>query len=127
MLSFTQSLLEPGSAGATGEAQHADSGLQQLHVSCQVSLHVERHHGVHKQEQDQQPARVRGGGQAKVSQHQVSLFFFFISVEELEFVHPGIICSCIPLLNCRILSMMNNEAAPSYFNGGSLTQYMDYR
>uniref|UniRef100_A0AAY3ZVX4 Uncharacterized protein n=1 Tax=Denticeps clupeoides TaxID=299321 RepID=A0AAY3ZVX4_9TELE len=29
--------------------------------------------------------------------------------------------------NIRILSMMNNEAAPSYFNGGSLTQYMDYR
>lgn len=28
---------------------------------------------------------------------------------------------------CRILSMMNNEAAPSYFNGGSLTQYIDYR
>lgn len=27
----------------------------------------------------------------------------------------------------RILSMMNNEAAPSYFNGGSLTQYKDYR
>ena len=23
--------------------------------------------------------------------------------------------------------MMNNEAAPSYFNGGSLTQYKDYR
>ncbi|KAL1270543.1 hypothetical protein QQF64_029559 [Cirrhinus molitorella] len=29
--------------------------------------------------------------------------------------------------NIKILSMMNNEAAPSYFNGGSLTQYMDYR
>ncbi|XP_072553749.1 leucine-rich melanocyte differentiation-associated protein [Paramormyrops kingsleyae] len=29
--------------------------------------------------------------------------------------------------NIRILSMMNNEAAPSYFNGGSLTQYIDYR
>jgi len=29
--------------------------------------------------------------------------------------------------NIRILSMMNNEAAPSYFNGGSLTQYTDYR
>ncbi|XP_069015404.1 leucine-rich melanocyte differentiation-associated protein [Embiotoca jacksoni] len=27
----------------------------------------------------------------------------------------------------KILSMMNNEAAPSYFNGGSLTQYIDYR
>ncbi|KAK3566727.1 hypothetical protein QTP86_004463 [Hemibagrus guttatus] len=27
----------------------------------------------------------------------------------------------------EILSMMNNEAAPSYFNGGSLTQYIDYR
>ncbi|TNN46636.1 Protein tilB [Liparis tanakae] len=29
--------------------------------------------------------------------------------------------------NLKILSMMNNEAAPSYFNGGSLTQYEDYR
>ncbi|XP_063049983.1 leucine-rich repeat-containing protein 72, partial [Engraulis encrasicolus] len=29
--------------------------------------------------------------------------------------------------NLKILSMMNNEAAPSYFNGGSLTQYLDYR
>ncbi|KPP61489.1 hypothetical protein Z043_120406 [Scleropages formosus] len=29
--------------------------------------------------------------------------------------------------NIRILSMMNNEAAPSYFNGGTLTQYIDYR
>ncbi|XP_063756913.1 leucine-rich repeat-containing protein 72 [Eleginops maclovinus] len=29
--------------------------------------------------------------------------------------------------NIKILSMMNNEAAPSYFNGGSLNQYTDYR
>ncbi|XP_056113800.1 uncharacterized protein LOC130090450 [Rhinichthys klamathensis goyatoka] len=29
--------------------------------------------------------------------------------------------------NIKILSMMNNEAAPSYFNGGSRTQYIDYR
>ncbi|XP_046905215.1 leucine-rich melanocyte differentiation-associated protein [Hypomesus transpacificus] len=29
--------------------------------------------------------------------------------------------------NIKILSMMNNEAAPSYFNGGSFTQYLDYR
>ncbi|KAF7649533.1 hypothetical protein LDENG_00139970 [Lucifuga dentata] len=29
--------------------------------------------------------------------------------------------------NIKILSMMNNEAAPSYFNGGSLMQYKDYR
>uniref|UniRef100_A0A3Q2NYT7 Leucine-rich repeat-containing protein C10orf11 homolog n=1 Tax=Fundulus heteroclitus TaxID=8078 RepID=A0A3Q2NYT7_FUNHE len=29
--------------------------------------------------------------------------------------------------NIKILSMMNNEAAPSYFNGGSLSQYTDYR
>ncbi|XP_029023152.1 leucine-rich repeat-containing protein 72 isoform X2 [Betta splendens] len=29
--------------------------------------------------------------------------------------------------NIKILSMMNNEAAPSYFNGGSLMQYRDYR
>ncbi|XP_028661859.1 leucine-rich repeat-containing protein 72 [Erpetoichthys calabaricus] len=29
--------------------------------------------------------------------------------------------------NIRMLSMMNNEAAPSYFNGGTLKQYVDYR
>ncbi|GFO17596.1 leucine-rich repeat-containing protein c10orf11 homolog [Plakobranchus ocellatus] len=29
--------------------------------------------------------------------------------------------------NLRILSMMNNEAAPSYFNGGTYQQYVDYR
>ncbi|CAL8377343.1 unnamed protein product [Boreogadus saida] len=29
--------------------------------------------------------------------------------------------------NIKILCMMNNEAASSYFNGGSLTQYQDYR
>ncbi|XP_076438972.1 leucine-rich melanocyte differentiation-associated protein-like [Babylonia areolata] len=29
--------------------------------------------------------------------------------------------------NLRILSMMNNEAAPSFFNGGSYQQYMDFR
>uniref|UniRef100_A0A3B5QTV3 Leucine-rich melanocyte differentiation-associated protein-like n=1 Tax=Xiphophorus maculatus TaxID=8083 RepID=A0A3B5QTV3_XIPMA len=29
--------------------------------------------------------------------------------------------------NIKVLSMMNNEAAPSYFNGGSLSQYIDYR
>uniref|UniRef100_A0A4W5L4W0 U2A'/phosphoprotein 32 family A C-terminal domain-containing protein n=1 Tax=Hucho hucho TaxID=62062 RepID=A0A4W5L4W0_9TELE len=29
--------------------------------------------------------------------------------------------------NIKILSMMNNESAPSYFNGGSLDQYIDYR
>ncbi|XP_034021140.1 leucine-rich melanocyte differentiation-associated protein [Thalassophryne amazonica] len=29
--------------------------------------------------------------------------------------------------NIKILSMMNNEAAPSYFNGGTLTQHKDYR
>ena len=27
----------------------------------------------------------------------------------------------------RYLSMMNNEAAPSYFNGGSLEEFNDYR
>ncbi|XP_060062562.1 leucine-rich melanocyte differentiation-associated protein-like [Ylistrum balloti] len=29
--------------------------------------------------------------------------------------------------NLRHLSMMNNEAAPSFFNGGTFQQYMDYR
>ncbi|XP_042617101.1 uncharacterized protein LOC109098414 isoform X2 [Cyprinus carpio] len=33
---------------------------------------------------------------------------------------------CCKFPNIKILSMMNNKAAPSYFNGGSLTQYMDY-
>jgi len=27
----------------------------------------------------------------------------------------------------RYLSMMNNEAAPSYFNGGSVEEFNDYR
>ncbi|KAJ8385250.1 hypothetical protein AAFF_G00191270 [Aldrovandia affinis] len=35
------------------------------------------------------------------------------------------ICRKFP--NIKILSMMNNEAAPSYFNGGTLKQYIDYR
>ncbi|XP_051571742.1 uncharacterized protein LOC127451246 [Myxocyprinus asiaticus] len=34
---------------------------------------------------------------------------------------------CCKFPNIKILSMMDNEAAPSYFNGGSLTQYIDYR
>uniref|UniRef100_A0A3B3H6T1 U2A'/phosphoprotein 32 family A C-terminal domain-containing protein n=1 Tax=Oryzias latipes TaxID=8090 RepID=A0A3B3H6T1_ORYLA len=38
-------------------------------------------------------------------------------VEEIRRKFPSI----------RILSMMNNEAAPSYFNGGSLAQHIDYR
>jgi hypothetical protein len=29
--------------------------------------------------------------------------------------------------NLVYLSMINNKAAPSYFNGGSLTEYNDYR
>lgn len=29
--------------------------------------------------------------------------------------------------NLTYLSMMNNKAAPSYFNGGSLVEYNDYR
>jgi Leucine-rich repeat (LRR) protein len=29
--------------------------------------------------------------------------------------------------NLTYLSMMNNRAAPSYFNGGSLAEYNDYR
>ncbi|KAM9718010.1 leucine-rich melanocyte differentiation-associated protein isoform 2-T2 [Menidia menidia] len=40
-----------------------------------------------------------------------------VFVEEIRRKFPSI----------RFLSMMNNEAAPSYFNGGSLTQYIDYR
>ncbi|XP_029944188.1 leucine-rich repeat-containing protein 72 [Salarias fasciatus] len=40
-----------------------------------------------------------------------------VFVEEVRQKFPAI----------RILSMMNNEAAPSYFNGGTHTQYLDYR
>ncbi|XP_023279624.1 leucine-rich repeat-containing protein 72-like [Seriola lalandi dorsalis] len=40
-----------------------------------------------------------------------------VFVEEIRRKFPSI----------KILSMMNNDAAPSYFNGGSLTQYKDYR
>jgi Leucine-rich repeat (LRR) protein len=29
--------------------------------------------------------------------------------------------------NLRYLSMMNNDACPNFFNGGSLKQYQDYR
>ena len=29
--------------------------------------------------------------------------------------------------NLKHLSMMDNEAAPSYFNGGSKHEYLDYR
>ena len=35
------------------------------------------------------------------------------------------IAKCFPHL--RYFSMMNNEAAPSYFNGGTYYQYKDYR
>lgn len=73
MLSFIQSLLEPGSAGSAGEAQHSDPGLQQLHISHQVPLHAECHHSVHQQEQDQQPACVCGRNQTEVPKHKVSL------------------------------------------------------
>lgn len=79
LVSFTQSLLEPGSAGPPGEAQHSDPGLQQLHVSCQVSLHAEYHHSVHQQEQDQQPACFCGGDLEEVPQHQVSRCCFSLS------------------------------------------------
>lgn len=72
VFSFIQSLLEPGSAGAAGEAQHSHSGLQPLHLSRQVSIHAKCHHSVHQQEQDQQPASVCGGDQEEVSQHPVS-------------------------------------------------------
>lgn len=35
------------------------------------------------------------------------------------------LCKSCP--NLKYLSMMNNEAAPSYFNGGTYQQYADYR
>ena len=34
---------------------------------------------------------------------------------------------CISCPNLRYLSMLNNVAAPSYFNGGSLIEHKDYR
>lgn len=76
MFSFIQSLLEPGSAGSAGEAQHSDPGRQQVHISHQVPLHAEHHHSVHQQEQDQQPACVCGRDPTKVPQHEVTFFLF---------------------------------------------------
>lgn len=35
------------------------------------------------------------------------------------------VAKCLP--NLKYFSMMNNEAAPSYFNGGTYQQYKDYR
>nr|XP_058957577.1 leucine-rich melanocyte differentiation-associated protein-like isoform X2 [Pocillopora verrucosa] len=35
------------------------------------------------------------------------------------------VAKCFP--NLKYFSMMNNEAAPSYFNGGTYQQYKDYR
>jgi len=35
------------------------------------------------------------------------------------------VAKCFP--NLKYFSMMNNEAAPSYFNGGTYHQYKDYR
>lgn len=95
VFSFIQSLLEPGSAGSVGEAQHSDPGLQQLHVSHQVPLHAERHHSVHQQEQDQQPARVCGGNPAEVPKHKVSLGSFL-----QESVHTTVVLipSCFTFL-----------------------------
>lgn len=69
MFSFIQSFLKPGSVGVSGEAQHSDSGLQQLHISREVRLHAEHHGCVHQQEQGQQLACICGGDQEKVSQH----------------------------------------------------------
>lgn len=83
--------MEPGSAGSAGEAQHSDSGLQQLHISHQVPLHAEHHHSVHQQEQDQQFACVCGRNQAKVPKHKVSLGLVFISPQELPLVHMTMI------------------------------------
>ena len=35
------------------------------------------------------------------------------------------VAKCFP--NLKYISMMNNEAAPSYFNGGTYQEYKDYR
>ncbi|GFS17733.1 leucine-rich repeat-containing protein C10orf11 homolog [Elysia marginata] len=45
-------------------------------------------------------------------------------IQNLGFFLQTIAKNCPSL---RILSMMNNEAAPSYFNGGTYQQYVDYR
>jgi hypothetical protein len=45
-------------------------------------------------------------------------------IENLSIFVENIAMSCPSLV---YLSMMNNKAAPSYFNGGSLAEYNDYR
>ncbi|KAK3799630.1 hypothetical protein RRG08_059676 [Elysia crispata] len=45
-------------------------------------------------------------------------------IQNLGFFLQTVAKNCPSL---RILSMMNNEAAPSYFNGGTYQQYLDYR
>lgn len=45
-------------------------------------------------------------------------------IENLSIFIENLVKSCPNLV---YLSMMNNKAAPSYFNGGSLVEYNDYR
>ncbi|RUS70670.1 hypothetical protein EGW08_021569 [Elysia chlorotica] len=45
-------------------------------------------------------------------------------IQNLGFFLQTIAKNCPSL---KILSMMNNEAAPSFFNGGTYQQYVDYR
>ena len=52
-----------------------------------------------------------------------------LNIISIIFIFVGTFISTINQ-NCpkiKILSMMNNEAAPSYFNGGSYEQFIDYR
>ena len=50
--------------------------------------------------------------------------FYWYNLENLSiFIEK--IAKALP--NLKYLSMMNNRAAPSYFNGGTLSEYTDYR
>lgn len=49
---------EPSSTGRAGETHHLDSGLQQLHVTCEVPIHAQCHNGVDKQKQNKKPAHI---------------------------------------------------------------------
>ncbi|RNA42684.1 hypothetical protein BpHYR1_053307 [Brachionus plicatilis] len=56
--------------------------------------------------------------------HLTTLWLNHNQIENLAIFVQNIADSCPRL---RYLSMMNNKAAPSYFNGGSLAEHNDYR
>lgn len=56
-----------------------------------------------------------------------SLHTFWVNQNKITNLSAFIetVAKCLP--NLKYFSMMNNEAAPSYFNGGTYQQYKDYR